>query len=94
MMSFTTIIFLTYLIYFLFWLRKFRNHFDLSFNKALLKTYEVDASVSLQTDKTVPQLISCNGSNEFRGLPEPQTSKLGIHRESFVINEMKVKGYF
>jgi hypothetical protein len=39
--------FLTYLIYFFLWFRKFRNHFDLSFNKAFLKTYKVDASVSL-----------------------------------------------
>lgn len=46
-MAFTATIIHTYLIYFLLWFRKFRNHFYLSFNKAFLKTYKVDASVSL-----------------------------------------------
>lgn len=43
----TTMITLTYLIYFLLWFRKFRNHFNLSFDEAFLKTYKVDASISL-----------------------------------------------
>ena len=42
-----TIIILTYLIYFFLWFRKFRNHFNLSFDEAFLKTYKVNASVSL-----------------------------------------------